>query len=81
MTNNLRDLFAEDMSDETAHHIWHFLSELVLAFEAIHYGQIRRYNKSRTELYNELRNQNEELVKQNSDQSINAEKELQDPPF
>jgi hypothetical protein len=73
MNDNLRDLFAEEISDETAYHLGNFLYELALAFESAHLGQIKRYNKSRIELYNEL-------ITQNSNQSVNGEKELQDLP-
>jgi len=74
MSDSLRDLFPEDISDETAYHLGNFLYELAQAFESIHLGQIRRYKKARIDFSNEL-------MKQNSDQSMNAEKELQDPPF
>ena len=67
---NLRDLFPEDISDETAYHLGNFLYELALAFEAIHLGQIIRYNKSRAYVINEM--------KQDSDQGMNAEKKRQD---
>lgn len=75
MTDNLHDLFPEDISDETAYHLGNFLYELAQAFESVHLGQIRRYNKARIEL-------NNELIKQNSDQSMDAEaeKELRDLP-
>jgi hypothetical protein len=73
MTNNLRDLFAEDISDEAAYYLGNFLYELALAFESAHLGQIKRYNKSRIELYKELMNQNRA-------QSVNGEKELQELP-
>jgi len=72
MTDNLRDLFPEDISDETAYHLGNFLHELAQAFESIHLEQIRRYNKARIDFSNEL-------MKQNSDQSMNAEKELRRP--
>lgn len=74
MIDNLRDLFPEGISDETAYHLGNFLYELAQAFESIHLGQIKRYNKSRIDV-------SSELMKQNSDQSMNAEKELQDHPF
>jgi hypothetical protein len=74
MTCDLRDLFEEDISDETAYHLGNFLYALASTFESTYHGQIRRYNQSQTELYNELRSQN-------SDQSTNAEKDLQEPPF
>jgi hypothetical protein len=74
MTDNLRDLFPEDISDEAVYHLGNFLYELAQTFESIHLGQIMRYSKSRIELSNEL-------MKQNSDESMNAEKELQDSPF
>jgi len=70
---NIRDLFPEDISDETAYHLGNFLYELALAFEAIHLGQIMRYNKSRADVSNEM--------KQDSDQGMNAEKKRQDLPF
>lgn len=70
---NLRDLFPEDISDETAYHLGNFLYELALAFEAIHLGQIMRYNKSRTDVSNKM--------KQDRDQDAEAEKERQDLPF
>jgi len=74
MRNNLRDHFPEDISDETAYHLGNFLYELALAFEAIHLGQIMRYNKSRAD---DVSNK----MKQDSYQGMNAEKELQDLPF
>ena len=74
MTDNLRDLLPEDLSDETAYHFGNFLYELALAFESIYLGRIIRYNKSRTDFKNEL-------MQQNNAQSINAEKHLLDPEF
>jgi hypothetical protein len=76
MNDNLHDLFAKEMSDETTYHLGNFLYELALVFESAHLGQIRRYNKSRIELRSELMDQNS-----NQSQSINEEEELQDSLF
>lgn len=73
MTNNLRDLFAEEISDETAYQLGNFLYALALAFESAHLGQIKQYKKSKTELHNEL-------MDQNSNPPMNTEKELEGPP-
>ena len=54
MTDTLRDLFPEDLSDETAYHIGNFLYELSLAFEGIYYGQIKRYHKAEIDVVNEM---------------------------
>jgi hypothetical protein len=72
MRNTLRDLFPEDISDETAYHLGNFLYELALAFETAYFGQIRRYNKSRANLAKEMRFES-------SDQGLNVEKERE--PF
>lgn len=71
MRKTLRDLFPEDISDETASHLGNFLFELASAFETAYFGQIRRYNKSRTNLAKEMRFE--------SDQGLNVEKERE--PF
>ena len=72
MTDNLRELFPEELSDETAYHLSTFLYELALAFESIYLGQIMRYHKSRTDFRHEM-------VQQNKAQDINAEKDPGDP--
>ena len=73
MTDNLRDLFPEDLSDEAAYHIGNFLYELAQVFESIHLGQIRRYSKSIADFHNEMMEQN--------DQGMNAEKDRPGPAF
>ena len=75
MINNLRDLFAEEISDETASHLGNFLYELALAFESSYFGQIKRYNTSVIKVHKELMNQNN-----NQAQSMSEEEELQDIP-
>lgn len=74
MHDNLRDLFPDDFSDETAHHLVNFFYELALAFESIHLGKVMRYQKSLIELRDDLANQNDA-------QGQRKEDELQDPPF
>jgi hypothetical protein len=78
MTYDLRDLFEEDIPDETAYHLGNFLYALASAFESVYYGKISRYNQSQTELYNDLRKQSEELGSQNSDQRTDTKEDLQD---
>lgn len=77
MIDNLHDLFAEDISDETAYHIGNFLHKLAMAFESCYLGQIRRYHQSQINLSNELR----ELMHQNSEQIIDIAEERQDDTF
>jgi len=74
MSNNLRDLFPEGISDETAYHIGNFLYELAQAFESAHFGQIRRYTKSMTDM-------GHKMMDQNIDQGMNAKKRPSDPAF
>jgi uncharacterized protein YqiB (DUF1249 family) len=77
MIGNLRDLFAEDISDETAYHIWNFLHGLAVGFESCHFEQIRRYCQSQIDLSNELM----ELMHKNSEQTIGITEESQDDIF
>lgn len=78
MTYDLRDLFEEGIPDETAYHLGNLLYALASAFESAYHEQIRRYNQSQSELYNDLRKQSEELGRQNSDQSMDAQEDPQD---
>lgn len=68
MKDTLRDLFPEDISDETAYHIGNFLYELAFAFEGIYGENIRRYHQSEIDFANEMRRE--------SDQSLNGEEDL-----
>ena len=61
MTDTLRDLVPEDMSDETAYHIGNFLHDLAFAFEGIYYGNIRRYHTSARDVANEMRRESQKL--------------------
>lgn len=61
MKDTLRDLFPEEISDETAYHIGNFLHELAFAFEGIYYGNIRRYHQSEIDFTNEMRRESQRL--------------------
>ena len=75
MIDNLRALFPEDISDETAYHCSNFLYELALAFESSYFAQIREYHKSNEDFRNEM-------IEQNSAQSsMNEEQDLVDSEF
>ncbi len=74
MHDNLRDLFPENFSDETAHQLVNFFYELALAFESIHLGKIMRYQKSLSELRHDM-------VGQECAQELRKREELQEPPF
>jgi len=77
MINDLRDLFPEDISDETAYHMATFLYALAVAFESANFGKIRRHDQFQTDLGHELM----ELAHQNSEKIIGVEEEPQDDIF
>ena len=74
MNDNIRDLFSEYISDETAHYLCNFFYELALVFEATHLGEIMRYQKSQVKLSDERSNQNHLKEKV-------SEEDSQDPLF
>jgi hypothetical protein len=74
MHDNLRELFPDNFSDETAHQLVNFFYELALAFESIHLGKVMRYQKS-------LIQSKDDLVNQIGSQRAQKEEELQEPPF
>lgn len=61
MKDTLRDLFPEEISDETAYHIGNFLHELAFAFDGIYYRNIRRYHQSEIDFTNEMRRESQRL--------------------
>ena len=46
---DVRELFPDDISDETAYHLVNFFYDFALAFESIHLGKVLRYQKAMIE--------------------------------
>jgi len=77
MIDKLRDLFLEDISDETAYHMAIFFYDLAVAFESANFEKIRRHDQCQTDLGHELM----KLAHQNSEQIIGEEVDPQDDIF
>lgn len=57
MSEDIRNLFPDDISDEAVYHLVNFFYKLALTVESIHLGQLMRYEKSQIDLRHELINQ------------------------
>lgn len=70
MHEETQGLLPDNLSDESAYHLVNFINQLAFLFESTYFGQIMRYEKSKTDL-------RDPLFSQDSEQ----ETDLQDPPF
>jgi len=70
MSSDIRELFPDDLSDETAYHLVHFFYDFALAFESMYLGKVLRYQKT---IVNENHREIPCEVEENTD--------ISDPPF
>jgi len=70
MSINIRELFPDDLSDETAYHLVNFFYDFALAFESMYLGKVLRYQKTM------IHKSQSEVPWNNEDTS-----EIPEPPF